>query len=1117
MRGHDQPTVGAGRVREALLGHVAAGWPSFAALRAAASSGQKKSRLANELSAAVNELRVTLAACFLSESTGRTSGPLTAADARQAAELKLAAEERLAEVRAIAADGRDLLRNLWYFSDSQADLVVNQFGAVAGVPGRPAEERAPLSSPVSPPRAQTEPFGQASDIFLALVARGWSLDAALRACSSLRSGAFAYDDRSFYPDDPALGPLGIRPDVLQRAERVVVGQHIGGVTLFVVGGLVAAVCAKQPLRVAWLEDIRRAAGGLESLPDFIALPRDEEGRPIIPATRVTALMEAQEAWACELGPLDGVTNAIVHGKLVMPRISAPSQRTALRNHPSWEEDEDAKRALGPVIAKWLATGVLEYVGWNDRLPILLQPCGAVPKGTAPFYRLITDARFANSMYADWGVSYTTAAQLSSTLNRCDFTFSIDISDAYHLSLWAGCGGELRSTRRPVLSTRDGPEGDAGRLSWLDAKVNGCDPSNCRGGCDKDLSGIVIDGHVFRFASCQFGQKTAGSPLGAIVRSVARYFARLPSPVHVAAWVDDLIFIMSTPDHGICAGHEGGCAVCAEYYGRALLVQQQWRAKAARLNIPLSGKGHEVAQRGSYTGVGIDTFRGLYLMLPDKTKTLRAAVVSLLGEAEATPRLIAVVRGKAIHYGCAIAFIRMAAASLSQAMYGAESGAGPASVPSLREEQSREFAWDARVRISPRAQRALEFMKRAIDGYTKRGQPIWRIVPISLYTAFCEGRLGSVRVLAITYDASVHGWGAVVRTSHREAGWVLIGGFREAMPLLGAAFLDPAALGDTPEAQILRETLAGLLVVRAVSRRFALNAFTVIVRGDCLGALAALRKGSFRSPALQDVALSFADEFIAAGADPPLFLHAPGRVLKAEGVDDLSRGVAAARRAAEATCRLRGIVQDEAARFGDSVSIDLFATAENALVPRFFARHAEPLAEGVDALVQPDWGRSWCARCQTWHRETVYAFPPLELIPRVLAKARVDGLRGVVILPFVTSHTAWQAFAAASLTSVQGQRDPCVKVPVSAAFVTNADGLRGTQKLAVLAVDFSRASGRSFDDTSPACGSFADFRPFRRVESAQDEDDRRRIAVELERAGLTDRTPAPPAAVKRQRK
>ena len=82
--------------------------------------------------------------------------------------------------------------------------------------------------------------------------------------------------------------------------------------------------------------------------------------------------------------------------------------------------------------------------------------------------------------------------------------------------------------RSVLSTgQDGAE----CLTWIDALVNGCTPSLCRGGCDKDMSGIMIDGHIFHFASCQFGQKTAGSPLGSIVLLVARYFAMLQSPVH----------------------------------------------------------------------------------------------------------------------------------------------------------------------------------------------------------------------------------------------------------------------------------------------------------------------------------------------------------------------------------------------------------------------------------------------------------------------------------------------------------------------------------------------------------------------------------------------------------
>ena len=57
-------------------------------------------------------------------------------------------------------------------------------------------------------------------------------------------------------------------------------------------------------------------------------------------------------------------------------------------------------------------------------------------------------------------------------------------------------------------------------------------------------------------------------------------------MHVASWVDELIFIMSTPEHGDCAGFVEGCVVCEEYYGRALRVQVLWQDKTRKLNIPL---------------------------------------------------------------------------------------------------------------------------------------------------------------------------------------------------------------------------------------------------------------------------------------------------------------------------------------------------------------------------------------------------------------------------------------------------------------------------------------------------------------------------------------------------
>ena len=124
-------------------------------------------------------------------------------------------------------------------------------------------------------------------------------------------------------------------------------------------------------------------------------------------------MEAQEAWHTELCLLDRVTSIIIRGQLVMPKITTPSHCTALRDHPSWKDDPVAQAALGPIIAKWLTQGVLEYVQWDDRQPVLLQPCGAVPKGTAPFFRLITDARFGNSTYSDLGgVNYSSAADLA---------------------------------------------------------------------------------------------------------------------------------------------------------------------------------------------------------------------------------------------------------------------------------------------------------------------------------------------------------------------------------------------------------------------------------------------------------------------------------------------------------------------------------------------------------------------------------------------------------------------------------------------------------------------------------------------------------------------------------
>ena len=60
-----------------------------------------------------------------------------------------------------------------------------------------------------------------------------------------------------------------------------------------------------------------------------------------------------------------------------------------------------------------------------------------------------------------------------------------------------------------------------------------------------------------------------------------------------------------------------------------------------------------------------------------------------------------------------------------------------------------------------------------------GQPE-PIVPSSLYCAVTEGRLRDLRVLVISYDASVFVWGAIIRESRSadSEGSAVAGGFRE---------------------------------------------------------------------------------------------------------------------------------------------------------------------------------------------------------------------------------------------------------------------------------------------------------------------------------------------------
>ena len=74
-------------------------------------------------------------------------------------------------------------------------------------------------------------------------------------------------------------------------------------TIFVVAGRAAAVVANCRISIRWDAETKRATGGLKTRPDFIAMPRDEQGRPIIQRTPVTTLVKARVAWESEVARL----------------------------------------------------------------------------------------------------------------------------------------------------------------------------------------------------------------------------------------------------------------------------------------------------------------------------------------------------------------------------------------------------------------------------------------------------------------------------------------------------------------------------------------------------------------------------------------------------------------------------------------------------------------------------------------------------------------------------------------------------------------------------------------------------------------------------------------------
>ena len=1035
-----------------VLAELTSSWPELRELRRAASA-PGICRFKSAVTALISEARVTFAAALLA-SRDRLLSPAAADDARLAAtvfrgQLRFEAALRLVTLGHHAFDP-------WHLPKTDLKFFLSQLSQLV-VMGSGPQKCAPPDLPCcSQPH---DCFPHASGCFLAALAAGWPRKIALHAFQHLSIGHFMQNGRVF------VMPSDHKADASNwSCSQLLLDGNDLSVIVFLNHGTISLILAPKPLRYSsslpHAKLLARQSGIPQLLfPDFLKLPIDDvSGSLIMPLTRVTDIVEKRRAWHSKLGPLDGATAAIVDGHFIYPRQTWGCDPSLLHNHPSWEGNKDAKQALGPTIASWIHSGILEWVPPDCPTPLIVEPLGAVPKSTPPYWRLISDARKSNKSLGEWPVRFMNAQEMASALTYGAIACADDAHDAYHLSAFAGCTGKLFVSLGLVCAS-DG--------NWkVEPRLHlGCSPYTCLGACDKARSGCCIEGNYFCFAAALFGQKLAGSPLNNLFRAIIRYLVRMHMKPEAAfvllcfLWVDDLILARNISYHGACGGLANKCSICIEALNAFKAVQSFWHRLAAELGITLNlTKRQEPSQRFDYTGITFDTIAGRLYIPKQKLDKLIACLNDLATSTETTLRTLLSVQGRVRHYSLCIPYIGTL-------------------VPLLCLHIDDPDELDAKIPISQAIRNACNTLLTLIRRFASIGTPLWPFVPSSLYGAFLRGETAGAHIVVLAWDSSPLGWGLVIRTQDLPDGLLIVGTW---------------APHQYHEAQVHREALGGCLALEAASSAVKLHVATIIFRNDAVGALASLRKGNSQSPVLQELAVRLVLK-CAEMEIQPLFLHAPGKDLIAEGIDEASRGLAAKIAGPACSSALRDLVRNVARELQWTITVDAFASECNCLVPRFFSEFAETSTEAVDALSVTNWDTSLCPFCSMYHKETLFAFPPRFLLKGFLAKALADHARGLVLVPFSITSAYWPVLMAAA-KPIRGQL--YLRIRNLRTMLTHAVDFPCVE-LALFAFDFAKYSSTKSVVVTPGCGHESAWRGRPPLGHPSDCEDRRRIRCELE--------------------
>ena len=999
---------------------------------------RRTARLLGDMAAITSVLTMSLCDMLFRFYSGQTE-----AQVRQRHSTALQAIEIINDLCA-----QPLILREWSFSEEHCRLATSLLGSFTGFAGvqqcppDPPELRAALQQP-----AQIDEAPFLNSVLFLLISRDLPAVALVQCLSRARFGTWSADRRTFFPtDQPGQG--------LQHrwAIQTTRAQDLGTVHVTFRGSDVESFRFEE----AWPRARFRHTLCRHFMSARFQLKAVDDTQPqkfkVFRTIRASdGLQHAKPFWHRYFGTLAAELETILDGTFTVAKNGLPLRPIFQRNHPSWEDDAYAQEVLIPVITEWHNAGSLEYVERLHRLPHCILAVGAVPKNSPPLRRLVTDARPINIYAEKWRVKYATVQDICLMLTLCALIWIRDLCNAYHLVRLGGCRGQTRKLRRWITN----PSG----TGYVSAPTfqSGCGPGDCLGFCDKSMFGLCVDGHVSRFAVCQFGHKVSNGPLWVLTNTICAYESRAHG-VDSQAFVDDLFKALAVAIHTLCGGLEGDCPICMAALEEAKAKMTFLDNMMRECGLEYSTKGDmRILQRHLFIGIIFDTLKGRIFIAKEKLDKTMKLLQDMMQQAECSPREMAKLRGKFGHQFRCVEGVAPFLIPFNQFVGGPETVA----------------EWDEAKVIAPALRHTMGTLFQWLPQLYEAGADMWPLDPRTVLHKWNQGiETPGGPLIVVYWDSSPFAVGISIRRRPDQV-WKTGG-----MTYQGATTI--ATFQKHYEHQVHRESAGGPLAMQIVRSLTDIRGHRLLFVNDCLPVVLAMRKGS-QSPKLQSDAEYMALASLEAGCKS-MYLHIPGTDMIEAGVDGASRD--GARRVIGPSCSQQGRAKigQLLALHGWSVTIDLFAVASNRFAERFASWTDEPESEAVDAFALPSWDQSLCV-CGKVHRETAFIFPPRGLEKAVVRRARSDSVRAVFVVPTAYKAGYWEALRSRAVAQMQ--------LDQPASDFAHAQAPLGDHT--VFLVDFGQS-----DAPSPACGQESRLRGRRPLFEPIELEERARVKAELQK-------------------